>query len=102
MAAHSNHLCSPIFSQILPDNAKVANLIDSNMKDWNVDLIKAVFVEEEAKVIINIRLSPCLPNDRLIWMGAKHGGFSVRSASHLGKELQEREGGQCSNVEKGE
>jgi hypothetical protein len=88
--------------QILPTNAKVADLIDSDLKDWNVDLIKVVFVEEEAKVIINIPLSPCLPNDRLIWMETKHGGFTMRSAYHLGKELKEREEGQCSKVEKGE
>jgi hypothetical protein len=60
------------------------------------DLISNIFTEEESKVILNIPLSPLLPNDRLIWTGTSNGVFIVRSAYHLGKELQDNLGGQSS------
>jgi hypothetical protein len=37
----------------------------------------------------------------LIWRGTSSGAFTVHGAHHLGKELQDRLGGQCSFVEKG-
>jgi hypothetical protein len=52
--------------------------------------LKAVFSKDEAKVISNIPLSPLLAQDRLIWRGSVHVDFIVRSAYHLGKELQDR------------
>jgi hypothetical protein len=66
-----------------------------------VDLIRAVFGEEETMVIINIPISPMLPRDRLIWRGTENGVFIIRSAYHLGKEIQNQEGGQCSQRHKG-
>jgi hypothetical protein len=87
--------------KILDKKAVVAELIDSEMKWWNTTLIQAVFSEEEAKVITNIPLSPVLPKDRLLWRGTQHGDFTVRSAYHLGIEIQEQEGGQCSHMTKG-
>jgi hypothetical protein len=75
----------------------VAELIDEEQWSWKVNLLQEVFSEEEAKIISNIPLSPLLPKDKLIWRGTTHGEFSVRSAYHLGKELQDLAGGQCSS-----
>jgi len=87
--------------KILSDDAKVAELIDPDLKNWNVGLIKAIFSKDEAKVILGILLRPLLPHDCLIWRGTSNGLFSVRSAYHLAKELQDDLGGQCSSTEKG-
>jgi hypothetical protein len=75
----------------------VADLIDHDSRKWNVDLLQAEFEDEEAKVISGIPLNPLCPKDKLIWRGTMNGEFSVRSAYHLGVEMEELKGGQCSN-----
>jgi hypothetical protein len=75
----------------------VADLIDEELGSWKVNLFQEIFSKEEAKIISNIPLSPLLPRDELIWRGTTHGEFTVRSAYHLGKELQEMAVGQCSS-----
>lgn len=72
---------------VLSSTTKVAALIDHESGGWNTSLINEVFTVEEAKMIINIHLSPNLPHDRLIWSGTTNVNFLVRSAYHLGKEL---------------
>jgi hypothetical protein len=52
--------------------------------------------------ICQIPLSPGFSKDRMVWIGIKNGEFIVRSAYHLCKEIQDREGGQCSSGVKGE
>jgi hypothetical protein len=74
----------------------VADLIDQDTKRWNVELIQAKFMEEEAQVISSIPLNPLKFEDKLIWRCSANGDFSIRSAYHLGMELQESKGGQCS------
>jgi ribonuclease HI len=81
----------------LQGNSRVAELIDYVNRRWNVPLIEANFTEEEAEVIKNIPLSPCLPRDRLIWRGTKNGIFTVRSAYHMEVERQALAKGECSN-----
>jgi len=86
--------------RILLLNSTVSCLIDSDTKWWNLDLVSAIFNEEEARVISNITLSSALPPDRLVWQGTSNGLFSVRNAYHLGKEFHQRSLGACSNSSK--
>jgi hypothetical protein len=52
--------------------------------------------------ICQIPLSPGFSKDRMYWMDTKNSEFTVRSACHLCKEIQDRERGQCSSGVKGE
>jgi hypothetical protein len=67
--------------------ARVKELIDQNTKWWNSNLISATFLEEEAKVIMNMPLSPLQPRDRLIWRCTSTGDITVQSAYHMGMEM---------------
>jgi hypothetical protein len=78
-------------------NSLVSNLIDRDLRSWNVGLIHSIFTEDEAQLIINIPLCPTFPPDHLVWQGTSNGVFSVHSAYHLAKELQQRNCGECSN-----
>jgi hypothetical protein len=86
--------------QLLVADATVASLINSNAKEWKADLVKAFLNAEEAQVVLDIPLSSSLPPDKLIWQGTKNGVFSVKSAYHLGKEIQQRMMGDYSHVDK--
>jgi hypothetical protein len=82
--------------QSMDCNSLVASLIDPLTKTWNSELLQEVFQHEEALVISNIPLYPLQPPDRLIWRGTTNEVFSVRSAYHLGKELQDNMAAQSS------
>jgi hypothetical protein len=74
----------------------VGELIDYNRGVWKEGIIRDNLFQEEADVILNIPLSPCLPPDKLIWNESKDGKFSVRSAYHLGLCINDLSKGQCS------
>jgi hypothetical protein len=75
----------------------VGELIDHKQGIWKSELVKEVFMPEEAHVIENNSLSPCLPLNRLIWKETKDGQFTVRNAYHMGKHMLGVYGGQSSN-----
>jgi hypothetical protein len=87
--------------KILAKTTLVADSIDHGTKGWNIELIQDVFSEDEARVIVGIPLSSSLPPNRMVWRGTTNGSFTVKSAYHLGKEIQALEEGQCSHVEEG-
>jgi hypothetical protein len=72
----------------LIENILVRDLIDPNTKGWNKNLIEQNFMREEMEIILNIPIRPSLPKHRLIWRCTKNGEFSVRSAYHLGLDVQ--------------
>jgi hypothetical protein len=51
-------------------------------------LLRKIFLEEEARVICQIPLSPVQVEDSLIWRSTLNGEFSAQSAYHMEKELQ--------------
>jgi hypothetical protein len=73
----------------LGKDAIVYELIDVDMRCWNTNAVFENFVDEVAKVILNIPLSHFFPRDRVIWLGTTSGIFSVKSAYHMGKEFKE-------------
>lgn len=91
----SSHLVSsPVGA--LGQEATVSDLIDRESGCWLPNVVSENFRKEEAEAILNIPLSPNLPQDRVIWIGSKSGLFSVKSAYYLGRPLKEEARGQCS------
>jgi hypothetical protein len=82
---------------ILPKQAMVAELIEENSANWNKPLIRNIFSLEEGKIICNIPVSKYQQKDKLIWVATTTGEFTVKSAYHLKKEIQDRKKGECSN-----
>jgi ribonuclease HI len=82
--------------KILGADATVRELIDHDTNWWNKTLIEEIFTHEEALVISKLPVSCTLQKDVLIWRGTATGEFSVRSAYHLAKELQDAMSGESS------
>lgn len=83
---------------ILPQDAKVCELIDPNTMKWRRDLVFSIFNRFEAQQIVNIPLSLRLPEDKLIWHWERDGEYSVRSAYHVIFEEKIRDAAESSNA----
>jgi hypothetical protein len=55
-----------------------------------------LFGPEEADAICSMPVCPRTQQDKLVWVGTKHGNYIVRSAYHMGKEEGVRDEGSCS------
>ncbi|KAF5475122.1 hypothetical protein F2P56_006963 [Juglans regia] len=85
---------SPV--QVLTADARVAELIDEERKEWKVDLIARVFNKEEADMICAIPISCFGAADRRFWGFSKTGKITVKSAYHADVQWKiERKG--CSS-----
>jgi hypothetical protein len=58
------------------------------MLGWNHALVNQIFSLEEVKLILSIPLSGTRQDD-VIWRGTAKGVFSVWSAYHMQKEVEE-------------
>lgn len=53
--------------------------MQSNGKEWNLQLLQDLFDQQTMDLIIKMRISPIL-DDKLMWKLTKHGGFTLKSA----------------------
>lgn len=79
--------CKPIAPHPYTQNLTVANLINRN-GTWNEQLVSALFINQDANLIINIPLNPQQREDVIIWQYDLKGLFSVKSAYRLGMHSQ--------------
>ena len=77
--------CSRIVSplSVLPLESRVCDLINSETHTWKVDLVKQVFIPQEASIILGIPLSLQGAADKQVWLPTPQGTFSTRSAYKL-------------------
>lgn len=76
---------TPIAS--LDVDAKVAELIDTDLKWWKESLLGTLFTSEEVDLIKSIPINIGGKDDKLVWHFSNNGLFSVKSAYHLHEEV---------------
>lgn len=77
--------------------ATVNELMVGEAHEWNQALVEQNFSTEEVKIIFSIPLSRTSQEDVLILRGTTKGVFSVRSAYHMQKEVEEETQAECSS-----
>lgn len=66
----------------------VVDLVDENSGEWNVELIRKMFIAPDAEAIINMPLPRVAADDFWAWEWERSGSYSVRSAYRVLKEKQ--------------
>ncbi|KAA3459814.1 reverse transcriptase [Gossypium australe] len=74
-----NEVISGQNSSMISSLEKVADLLESNTRKWNEDLVRNTFTERDAENILCIPLSRTPHEDLVIWREEPTGEFSVRS-----------------------
>ncbi|XP_075650028.1 uncharacterized protein LOC142620554 [Castanea sativa] len=78
-------LASP--RQFPHQDTRVSELIDHATTSCKFNILDALFLPHEAEMIKGIPISSRLPADKLIWVEASNGKFSVKSAYGLAMRL---------------
>ncbi|XP_027182377.1 uncharacterized protein LOC113780798 [Coffea eugenioides] len=63
--------------------------------NWNVDMIREVFEEEDCQRILDIPISKCGGKDRLVWSFSNSGEYFVKTGYAVAKDLQRKKKGVC-------
>ncbi|XP_042962386.1 uncharacterized protein LOC122296649 [Carya illinoinensis] len=79
------------------EEAKVDVLINESTKQWDREKILNMLGLVNAAVIQRIQVSSIGAEDKLMWLGTKDGGFTVKSAYHIQKDLSAVHRGQPSH-----
>jgi hypothetical protein len=67
----------------LPNGMTVDVLLTEDHRSWDADVVRSVFEEEIANLVLQIPISRRGGEDFLSWPPTKYGEYSVRSAYHL-------------------
>ena len=73
----------------------VWELLREDGVEWDIGLVRELFLPQDAEAILSIPISESFARDRMIWAEEKKGHFSVRSAYRLARFSGE-EGGASS------
>lgn len=65
------------------ENLMVVDLYDSSQGCWNTRLVDKNLDDYDAQAIFRTPVYPYLEEDKLIWVAAKDGRFSIKSAYNL-------------------
>lgn len=71
----------------LPSTATVSELIDEGTREWKIDLVKSVFLPDDAQAILGIPWSNRRTKDCMIWAYTPKGTFTVNSAYKVALSL---------------
>lgn len=87
-------------TMILSKSATVKELIIAFESEWDEDMIKAIFWEDEVKAILSIHLGTTnLEDDKLIWALKENDVFAVKSAYFVAISRNKEKQGCTSNIE---
>lgn len=89
---------SRLAHNILEDDACVADLIDLDLRHWNIPLVNQIFAPDDAKKIFSTPLSLRMPRDKMCWKWESTGVYSVKTAYHALYEASERDLPSSSNT----
>lgn len=78
----------------------VSDLFLAGTKQWNKQLIKEIFWEEEADQILHTPISQVGREDKMVWNFTKNGFFWVKSAYHTTIFLNRNQQGKSSQSRK--
>lgn len=70
---------------------RVSSLMEADNMTWDVDLMRDLFNERDAKIILKIPLNSSRQSDVWYWCFENSGYFSVKSAYRNIQEVKERE-----------
>jgi hypothetical protein len=83
---------------VLDPEARVSSLIDPATGWWDFNLISNSFSVEDTHRICEMVISPLRQEDKLVWIGAKNGIFTVKTAYHLEMERRQHRIGESSSA----
>ena len=78
----------------------VRDLLGEEGMEWDIELVRGLFLPQDAEAILSIPIGELVAKDRTVWAEDKIGKFFVKSVYRLAWEI-EAEGGNtgCSDLD---
>ena len=93
---HSGRVLSPV--SVLSEDATVDQLLDSESRWWNTNLVETIFIPSEAQQIKSIPVCHSAQKDFLFWPLSRTSMYQVHSGYHLLGDLSENDVASSSNT----